>query len=887
MGRFLAVASFYNNTDEHVEQTFKNVLSQTHQDWLLIVGDDMSDDPEFKRRLKKRVEQINDPRILYYQVEQKRELYLYQNMFRYHEYDYYFDLDVDDVIDPMLFELYDRHFTQYPEVNSIFCDFNVVDETGALEQFSFVQEWDDYRNEWLFRHHGSFDQIYQNRATQKMFGVARAMRRPDVDAIPIVKNCRTATDTLFLFWNLTRGKHLQLPRRLYSYINRDGSDSSSMSSEDAATFNLNAKQHMDQYVPNGKTGIYEDIWHITSAINATDWLDQVSGFSVWSDNITEEQKDKVRFLYPDKEVVFNEYHRNQIIPWDYVLDRSNLKLKYSNKLSILCLNENYGTHINIDEFQSINDDKHREIEALLPGVDIKSYYFFRQARFIVNDDLDETIDKPRTIAILVDSIKSQKEVDRLVRTVNGVNATEQSKAYIIEINPGMYSEELRATLGETYFTCQAKPWHGESLRRFLEQKQPDLLYWNRVSNLLHDSTKNWLLNNYWHVVSPEELNDANFGDDFSMHCLQTPIKEVPKCRFYYRNGPELHCDWADHETHEAQFWYGDTMYWKHQLITGLWARYSQDWWSDWECRIIEKASKQVLYVLKPDQSHFGVQVDSGSLGDTLSWMGQIEELNHQRDFDNISVRTHKSFLFDWQYYNQLNINEVDWKGQWPQNHQGLGVYIKDGNVSPKDKHKRDWRTVPLGAIAADLLGISYLERKPRLAPEFYQKSELTGPAVTIATNSTAQAKYWNHPTGWQDLVNKFNERGIKVYYVSKEKTDLNGVTHVPDLLEAAQHIRAANKFIGISSGLSWLAWALDVDVCMISGFTWEFVEFDCSVRIINKSVCSGCWTWAEFDRGDWNWCPQFKNTTRHFECTKTITPEYVEQELETAGWFNI
>ena len=65
MGRFLAVASFHNNPDEHINLTFENVLNQTHQDWLLIVGDDFSDDPEFKRRLKRRVEEINDPRIIY------------------------------------------------------------------------------------------------------------------------------------------------------------------------------------------------------------------------------------------------------------------------------------------------------------------------------------------------------------------------------------------------------------------------------------------------------------------------------------------------------------------------------------------------------------------------------------------------------------------------------------------------------------------------------------------------------------------------------------------------------------------------------------------------------------------------------------------------------
>lgn len=48
--------------------------------------------------LKRKVEEVNDPRIIYYEVKSKRELYLYQNTFQELEYDYYFDLDSDDII---------------------------------------------------------------------------------------------------------------------------------------------------------------------------------------------------------------------------------------------------------------------------------------------------------------------------------------------------------------------------------------------------------------------------------------------------------------------------------------------------------------------------------------------------------------------------------------------------------------------------------------------------------------------------------------------------------------------------------------------------------------------------------------------------------------------
>ena len=45
------------------------------------------------------------------------------------------------------------------------------------------------------------------------------------------------------------------------------------------------------------------------------------------------------------------------------------------------------------------------------------------------------------------------------------------------------------------------------------------------------------------------------------------------------------------------------------------------------------------------------------------------------------------------------------------------------------------------------------------------------------------------------------------------------------LLERARWLKHAEFFVGLSSGLSWLAWAMDVPVVLISGFTAATNEF--------------------------------------------------------------
>ena len=381
MSRFLVVASFFNNPEKDIDNTFNSVLNQTHKDWILVVGDDFSSDKQFKQLLKKKVQEVNDPRIVYYEVKKKRELYLYQNTFLHYSYDYYFDLDTDDLIHPELFRIYDTHFNSYPEVYSIFSDYNQIEEgTGNLQQWSLVQEPENWLEEWNFRHTGEFWEIYSKRNTQKVFGHARAMRRPEVKSLPILKECKTATDTYFLFYNLTRGKHLHIPRNLYTYKRRNNSDSGMLSIEEREQFNLNVEPFFKDFKNPGKVGIYDNIWHLTSAISTCDWLDEVQEFSLFSKELTELQKDKIKLLYPDKKILFNEQHENIIVAW---IRQPEKDLPDYRRLSILTFNDKLDENINELVLQQQNRTVVDAVNQWTGG-NGDWYYFFRQNRLTHN-----------------------------------------------------------------------------------------------------------------------------------------------------------------------------------------------------------------------------------------------------------------------------------------------------------------------------------------------------------------------------------------------------------------------------------------------------------------------------------------------------------------------
>ena len=172
----------------------------------------------------------------------------------------------------------------------------------------------------------------------------------------------------------------------------------------------------------------------------------------------------------------------------------------------------------------------------------------------------------------------------------------------------------------------------------------------------------------------------------------------------------------------------------------------------------------------------------------------------------------------------------------------------------------------------------------------YAGSTIKGDYVCIAPHGSSHAKYWNRKGGWQEVIDYLNNEGYKVVMITQEPLNdewhdsklggtLKGVidkTGDLPLKDRANDIMNAKAFIGIGSGLSWLAWTLKTPVVLISGFSEDYTEFmDCERVSPPKYKCSGCFNKTRLDAGDWEWCPEHKNTNKQFECTTSITSEVV------------
>jgi len=154
--------------------------------------------------------------------------------------------------------------------------------------------------------------------------------------------------------------------------------------------------------------------------------------------------------------------------------------------------------------------------------------------------------------------------------------------------------------------------------------------------------------------------------------------------------------------------------------------------------------------------------------------------------------------------------------------------------------------------------------------------------ICIATESLRDITKWSRPEGWQKVTRRLIEMGFEVHNVSFERgEEIEGVFYHhgnEDIMAAARHINESALFIGLSGGLSWLAWGYGIPVVMISGYTKAHNEFDC-YRVINDRCCSGCYNVLANINSP---CPIFANTIRANECHMTITPEMVILQVENA-----
>lgn len=449
---------------------------------------------------------------------------------------------------------------------------------------------------------------------------------------------------------------------------------------------------------------------------------------------------------------------------------------------------------------------------------------------------------------VIGTYEDNNELRGLIRVERN---TEQIKEKITKLlDPIKYQRQSKSAR----VTAQERSWKNRTIE-LIEKYQT-----NKISKLADSYISTLKLGIESKIPTPE----------FIVHFINGPYIEI-------KGGLDVEYDikFIDQKT--------GTVHYSGKMKRDHWMRASINYFVDWKI-VANDGQRNYEYILDLSGKRVYIALDSKSLGDTLAWFGPIKEFEKKYNC-KIIVSTFWNKFFKSEYpefefvepgdvvHNLYAMYTIGW------------FYKEDGTVD-YFKNPRDFKKIPLQQTTNDILGLEYKKVKPKMAVKKNVRKENI---VTIAIHSTAQAKYWNNKTGWQKVVDYVKSQGYRVVLISKEEDGYmgnknpTGIECINDTsIEATIDILQRSKmFIGISSGLSWLSWALGTKTCIISGFSDPITEFEDCIRIYTKDgFCRGCFNTHKLDPGDWNWCPKHKNTQRQFECSKTISGDEVIKSIQ-------
>lgn len=283
-----------------------------------------------------------------------------------------------------------------------------------------------------------------------------------------------------------------------------------------------------------------------------------------------------------------------------------------------------------------------------------------------------------------------------------------------------------------------------------------------------------------------------------------------------------------------------------------------------------------------------IVIPDGGLGDNLAWLPYVEAFREKYRARVTCVCGEWLIRLVRDQYPELDFHPV---AQAPAAEDSYASYFCA--IFPKER--KSWRptdhqNLGMQGSIAEILGVDPVPRKVRFRLD--SPRPFPEPFVCISTMATNPAKHWNYPDGWNVLCRFLKRLGYRVlvldrdreltfagkkYSVPSEAEDFTGLRPISERIALLQH---AEFFVGLPSGLSWLAWNCQIPVVMLSGFTLEGSEFPTPYRVVNHNFCHGCWNDSScfYDMTVPVWCPRQLGTDREIECTRAITPAMV---LET------
>ncbi len=437
---------------------------------------------------------------------------------------------------------------------------------------------------------------------------------------------------------------------------------------------------------------------------------------------------------------------------------------------------------------------------------------------------------------------------------------------------------------------------------------------------------------------------TNKYDDY-IHCDVKDTREN-QTGHNYRVWVDKWCD--DILTFDTYFYDlddGGKMIYHTILNQGMWAKIPKCYFGNYRIEVRENGELVWEYTTDWTNKKVFLRLETGAMGDLLAFIPQIEKFREKHNLDlrvfhggasgnglNFIKDAYPNITFT-QNRDPGNVHKHitiacntlrAWmpEGKKPIPHDDHLFEGLEDTIVPNIYGKNIWQQIPLQQTASDGLGLDYVPMRPKikLHPVYDGQNNFPDEKyVVIASQSTAQIKYWNYGwnqdvvneqrhygTGWKEVIDwLIDEKGYKVVVVNQftifgndseecgvyneHKFYRDGCIVKPkaSLIDRIIDLKNCDFFMGLNSGMSWIAYALEVPIVAIMALNKGKEIFgvdDPKIKTLHvhdyhKDACGDCFKRYTFNRY-WTWCPEHKGTDRMYECTALITPDMVKEKCE-------
>ena len=224
-----------------------------------------------------------------------------------------------------------------------------------------------------------------------------------------------------------------------------------------------------------------------------------------------------------------------------------------------------------------------------------------------------------------------------------------------------------------------------------------------------------------------------------------------------------------------------------------------------------------------------VKMDAFALGDNIAWLPYVEEFRQKHNC-KIICSTFWNDLFISVYPNIMFV-----KPNTRIDNVFAQYYIGTHDDTPPMYSPTTYLDEPLQKIATDILGLEFQDLKCKITHNPKPKNPKK---ICLSEFASSDMKTWHGD--WQKVVDTLVEEGYEVHVISRESSALENVIDKSgdiSIWERIDDLSDAAYFIGVSSGLSWLAHSLGCHTFLISDFTPSNHEFSSNItRIYGEGV---------------------------------------------------